>query len=297
MAAETIEQFVTNLETKFDQDAKIDINFNNLYYIRYQQGNTLVQGICDSLYVIKEQDWDSLVVERGESKVSEIVSTLKTFLPKYKDNLIVMKNPDNYFSLVSTNSLKIVVVLDNSERGVHILKHPRIIKHNQACVLKQMYKDLNTKINAFLTSKHETDTRAILKIVRSMLVYQTVMTPELDLPPPYFYLNMLYHNHEDVLTDKPDAKDVKFSLYKGMMISDSTLTELEKSKTIIDNKLYWIDSSVFSMFELLDKYTLTETQLIKFFVEVDIDSTDSTTSTSNKKLVCSQPDILKSFEK
>ena len=298
---ETIEQFISNLETNFYPDAKIEISHQNLRYLQLKPGNKMVTGICDSEQVDKEQDWDSLILNSGESKVTELVSTLKTLLPTHKDKLIIMTNKDGFYSLVSSNKLvtKITVSLDASERGLHARKHPRIIEHNKQFLAEEFWNDFNTKMNAFRNFKHETNTKTILKVARSTLVCQSATTPDFELSPPYFYLTSFYRTHDDILTKHPDAKDVKFSLFKKIMVTDSTLTELEKTNptTIIDNKLYWIELCVFTMNELLEKYTLTEAQLTKFFVEVDIDSTDSTTSTSNKKLVCSQPDILKAFEK
>ena len=289
---QTIEQFVTDLETNFDQNQVIDFSVTNLKYYLFKpvQDKVTTGESCPVVWGSMENGWDVLLVYPGESKVFEVVIALKKYLPRYKDNLLVMPNKNGYYSLLSTRSIVTTIkfALDHTERYSYISKHPKIISHNRVFVQTEFWSDFRTSTNAYIAK--EGNVKLILKFAEFLLINKKLTDSSFELPPPYFYQNVFYQTHDDLLKAFPDEKGVekeKFELYKGIMVLTATLTESQlKSKV----KTFKVESDTFSIAQLLEKYTLTETQLTKFFVQQDGKQDDTV-------FVCLHPDVLKAFEK
>ena len=296
MEAETIEQFVSNLEKTFDPNEIIDFDAKKFKYIQMKPGNEEVRENTAGYWSEKNSDWHILIAFSGDSKVSEIISALKEYLPKYKDNVIAMQNNNNDYSLIYTHRLIKAFGIDHTEKKQYSLKHPFIIRHNNKFVSKRCWAIFNPKMLDFIAGKPEGKTKSLLKIASYTLEYQKTIDRTFELTP-YFYSKTFYQSYEDVLTAFPDAKDVKFTIYKGIMVSDDCLADIGK-KSRVDDKTFKVDTDFFSMKELLEKYALTEAQLSGFFVEEDVEKDKlSNSKQAGKRFVCKQLELLKMFEK
>ena len=272
---ETIGEFVSNLEKTFDPNETVDLNVNTLRFLHFSPNKTKITETCSSEWMTKDEDWDVLLIESGTTKVSDVITCLKYFLPKHTDDLMAMVNKNGYYCLFSSSVTVKKFALDPDQKYMYIKRHPRIIKHNQTFVNKDFWIMFNTKMDQYAKAKFD-DSQAQLKYARYVMLDYKILNPDFELPTPYFYLNKFYQTLEDVTKADPQVKDLKFCLSKGIMVVDVTPVEA---------KLYFIGSDSFTMEQIVQKYTLTETQLIKFFVEDD------------SKFRCTHPEILKTFEK
>ena len=296
MAAETIEQFVSNLEKTFDPDEIIDFDTKSFAYIQMPLDNSEITNVTCGFWSRKDANWHVLVASRGESKVSEIISALKEYLPKYKDNLIAMLNNEHDHSLIYSNRLIKKFQIDHTEKKQYSMKHPLIIEHNKTYAQKRCWSIFISKMNDFIAGNPDSKTKSLLKIASYTVQYQKGIDKTFELIP-YFHESSFFQSYEVFLTAFPYAKDVKFTNYKGIMISDDCLIEIEKMKQA-DDKTFKVESDFFTMSELLEKYTLTETQLSKFFIEEDVGKDEQSNSKqTGKRFVCKNLDILKMFEK
>ena len=277
--AETIEQFVTNLEKNFDPNEIIDFSIDDLKYLHLLPASGgMVKESCTSQWSSKDQPWDFLVVCTGNTQVSDVITTLKAFLPTHKDDLMVMRNKNEYFSLFSSSVTVKKFKLDHETKYLYMRKHPKVIKHNKSFLCADFWAKFNSKMEECIKVKRveQDDSKTKLKFARHIMFDYSITNPDFEISPPYFYLNKFYQTLEDV-AKVFSGKDLKFCLSKGIMVVNTTPTE---------DKLYFIGSDSFTMKQLVEQYTLTETHLIKFFVEDD-----------SKKFNCIHPEILKTFEK
>lgn len=294
MAVETIEQFVVNLEHDFKPNEKLDFNITNLRYMRIGNDYGQVLGTCTCYWVVDNTGvWDVLVVNNGETFVHEVISTLKQFLPKYKDNVLVMGNAIENFKLISTAATLRKFVTDSTEKCSFITKHPRIVEHNLPFLYKEFFAKFEARMDLFFNDNQPI--KSILKYAQLFLLEQTLIDRKFEnFLIIYYYREVFYQNQADLLKAYPDAKDVNFTLVDRIMVCDETLIEIgKKEKT--DTNIYQLESATYSMKELLEKYTLTEAQLSKFFVQEDVEKDDKTQTP--KRFVCKTLDILKTFEK
>lgn len=293
---ETIEQFITSLETNFDPNEEIDLGIENFQYVKLNLPDKPVpHDISCISWTEEDKNWDVLIVKRGSTQVSAVISTLKTFLPQHKDDLMVTPNEKGFYVLFSSSRTRKTFIVDQNEKYLYIQKHHKVIKHNQSFLLKDIWNKFVLKMEVFATK--ETDLKCTLKFASFMLLKKRMLTvPDLEIPPPYFYLNKFYQTSEDLLKANPDTKDLEFSLYKGIMILNADLPKKKQSTTAtgtdsvpvpIKEDFYWIGMTRFTMDELLKRYALTEFQLKKFFID----------QYGNGVLICEQTDILESFKK
>lgn len=280
---ETIEQFVSNLETNFKPDDLIDFNIADLKYIVLKPINNIVYSNDDgSRWALKDQKWDCLIVSSGSTQVSEVISTLKEFLPQHKDDILLTLNSSGKYGLLFTTKFVTMKRFVPEVKGSYGLNHPRIVKHNQSFLSKDFWTRFSSKTDTY--AKLGKDTKSNLKFAQYLLIDQNMTQPLVEILPPYFYLNKFYQTGTDVWTTYPDAEELEFTLYKGIMVQVGLVKSNDAPPTPKE-KIYWIDSDSFTMKYLINNYTLTESQLIKFFVEQD------------GKLTCQHPDIIKTFEK
>lgn len=276
--AETIEQFVSNLEQNFDPNDLIDFNIATLRYVKLIPKNELVvRGTCGSEWVTVDKEWDVLCIGNGDTQISEVIRILKTYLPKNKDATLIMSKDGSWFGISSSKFVTTKKFLLD-EHGSYVLTHPKIIEHNQP----YLYKEFWTKFTGRMTEycKVEKDHKSILKFAR-FLVTDYRLTSSIKIDTLYFYSNSFFSSFDDVLKTHPDAKDVKFVLFKDAMVPETLIPQKNVSK----EKRYVINSASFTLKEVLDKYELTELQIIKFFV---VDGTN---------FKCLHPEILEKFEK
>ena len=277
---ETIGQFVSNLETKFDPDEVIDFDVIDFKYLFCSLTSELKDEDNTLLYwTTKEKQWDYLIVKPGNTKVSEVISGLKIFLPDHKDDLLLMTIEKSKWSLISSSSMISVKKFILDEKKSYVTNHPRIIKHNHTYKYQKFLTSFNSKMENY--SKTCNEPMKILKFARYFMTDYKMMNPGDEIPTIYFFIDKFYYGADEILKVHPDAKDVKFTLYKDIMVD---VVNLQKKEQILKN-VYWIGTDSYTMDVLLNKFTLTEPQINKFFTDKD------------GKLVCSDPEILKVFEK
>lgn len=293
---ETIGQFVSMLETDFKPDDMIDFNVETFKYINVEVDDKMIAlNSVTPKWVTKDKTWNFLAVERNPTKVSKIISELKNFLPDHRNDLIVMTGDNGYYGTLARLETFTKIYIDSPKSNCYVMKHSKIIEHNNKILVKQALDKFIKKVEAF--SREGNNLRKVFKFAKylyqTLLIKQKLANPKVDLPVPYLYDGKFYKNFEDV---KVRHDQITFSLFKGIMVSILDLSNVKKHKTTFVSreptltkfepvKTYMIESESFSMDGLLTKFNLTETQLQKFFTEKD------------GKFLCLHPEILKSFEK
>ena len=107
------------------------------------------------------------------------------------------------------------------------------------------------------------DNKLNFKFAQYLLIDQQLSNPNMTIPVPYFFSNKFYPTLDDMLKSEPGAKDTKFTLYKDLMIPEISIPQ--KKSVQPKEKVYKIGSDSFTMKQLLDMYSLTESQLEKLF--------------------------------
>ena len=298
---ETIGQFVKTLESEFGPDDLIDFNVNDLKYIIVKIGDKIIDPalICPA-WTKKDEVWNVLGVGKAPTKVSDILSQLKTFLPDHQDDLITMEHANGHHGTIVKLETLTKIHLEAPFRCSYVMKHPKVIEHNINIRASEALTQLITDIEAF--QDVEKDSHKVFKyaqhLYQILLIKQKLANPNLKVSVPYLHDEKFYSRLQDV----KDNGQITFSEFKGIMVSSFDLPKVKKEKPTVlrpestvgpdsvspateSVKLYFVESDSFTMDNLLNEFTLTEAQLTKFFVEKD------------GKLVCQHPDILKSFQK
>ena len=277
--ADTIKQFITGLEQNFKPDQSINFNIKNMRYLKVLPCSAIItenNSYCE--WVSKDKEWHFVAINSGNTKVSEVVSALKEFLPEHKDDMLAMWDNETWRTISSSNFETTTKFIFSDKP--YALQHPKIIEHNNTFQYKAFWSKFISKMEAF--SKIEDDSLSKLRFAQYLLIDQSMSDPKIDIPSPYFYADKFYQTEQEVKTAYPDIKDFKFRLNKNIFVSDEFFGQ---KLEVIQKPEYWIGKDSFSMADLLNKYTLSETQITKFFVEKD------------SKLECQHPDILQTFEK
>ena len=246
----TIGELVTLLETNCEPDDYVNFGSTvaqNLQVCETRTG-AIYFGVTNSL-----QNADCLDMTSGSSKVSEVLKTLKTFLPDYKDKYVTSYVKGVGVSCLATNKVTPRKVFNfDFSKGINDLPS---VKQK---VSDKMWLKFQTKVDQF--KEHENDpnfSSALISLGQCFIMKH----PELET---IFYIkNKFFHRFEDVLKVYPELKMDDLCLFEKKLGVHVYMKELNKIPK------YVTAEGEFTLEQLLDKYSLVESQVGKIFQEKD----------------------------
>ena len=274
----TIGQLYEELETNYDPEDMVNVGSKVVeLVVARQYGNKYIFYTCRSV----DEKWDCIHLSSGTSKVSELLATLKSYLPHHKDKCVgIYVQAKAGFELVANNIKSVkTCTLDFSKT---IEDMPQIKQLRVGETWKKFEAELaKLKERTNGSTTLNTSQPSLLQIAQVLLI-------SYEFGQIYCVEDTFYRTFSDVLERYPELTetDEKDLFYESCGIkvcweTDTTLKVLCESRK---SPKYVTDDGTFTRDELLKLYTCPETVIDKLFEK------------DGCVMKCKSPDILSAFK-
>ena len=274
-SAITIGEFVDNLEHDYDPQDFINIGALIGGYIQVNKDKDNKYSFHERYS--QEEKWNCLRLTNETSIVSDVLETLKVYVPGHKNKSVCIFNAKTGSYNIILNNIK-QVKMCKIEASDGIVDFPQI-KLEESTLAWKKFEDDIAKFKEHVPTAVSFFPIAQLAIMKNPEIGQILCVG-----------NTFYHTYEDVknaypeLTESQDDQDLfeDFAGVKACKVSESELTQLCSDRK---NPKYVTANGEFTKDELLQKYNITETQIDKLFYSW------------NSKFVCKIPVVLTELQK
>lgn len=252
----TIEEFVHELETNYNSEDLINVEPVAYRLLNAMKDDTRSHSFCSAY---RTEKWDCLDLKPGNSKVSDVLAMLKTFLPEHKDKCISMFIPSQGRIMLATRKITAIktCTMDFSKTIDQI---PRI--KNEKSI--ELWSQFETQIQKFKDMiQDSSNTQNSLVPIAQFFFLQH---PEIN--GVYCISNTFYHTYDDVLKAYPGLTEDDCELFEdnyGVCVCHMTSEELKLLSESRTTPKYKTSEGTFTRVELLNRYTLTDSQIDKLF--------------------------------
>ena len=251
--AATIEQIVNLLEKANPEDT-INVSASDpAFWKAHKVGERQIK-------VAKHEDWDYIVLDKGFTKVQDVLRVLKELVPGFKDRHVGLYFGSGITVLVATAKITEtkLLTLDFSKETRHLPKFVEQTRKEALDKFTEMMRNFNKSIGSSFYSP--------------VPLAQHFITQHPELEPLYLVGTTFYPSFSDVQTAYPElAVSQTDDLFKpcdhGVFVCSYTSDEL---KNMFKRKPQYVsDVGTFSREELLEKFKLTDVQIDNLFIDKD----------------------------
>lgn len=268
----TIGELVKQLETDYNADDVVNLNSKVEQLLKATQGKPkLYFTACQD----RKGDWDCINLGVGNSKVSELLLILKTYLPEHKDKCICVYNHNKGEFGVMSNKLT-STRLCNIDCDKTIVDLPQVKQK----VSDEAWLKFVVQIRKFKGQ--------VGKLECTAQVIQLLRMQYPDVENVFYISNMTHRAWSDVVLNYPELTDDDkslFTLQHGVYVCKKTSEELQALCDERKSPKYLVYNDMLTLEELIEKYPLVKPVIDRLFVK------------DGNVMKCKSSEILSAFAK